>query len=316
MLSAKSVIALLLILIGAGGLVLHAQWQKVRPVDRQSAVGDVSELDPEMRAAVSFLDDFELKRAPGQRDWLASHHEPGQSYGQYLRSGANVPKKGKDTLYILPLGTFGLGSSPKLSQLASYTEAYFHPMKVRVLPAVALNDVEAQTRERSFGTQLHSEDTLKWLEGKLPSDAYAMLAVTMVDLYPRESWNYVFGQASLKERVGVFSFARYSGGVGGGGEKVPKELALERSVKVLTHEFGHMFGVLHCIYYQCNMNGSNHLGEVDVSPLQACPVCLRKFHHACGFSAKTRYRKLLEFCEAQGLEDGAKFYKSRLEKMP
>jgi len=31
----------------------------------------------------------------------------------------------------------------------------------------------------------------------------------MTDFYPKESWNYVFGHASLKRWVGVFSFARY-----------------------------------------------------------------------------------------------------------
>jgi len=31
----------------------------------------------------------------------------------------------------------------------------------------------------------------------------------MTDLYPRDSWNFVFGLASLRERIGVFSFARY-----------------------------------------------------------------------------------------------------------
>jgi archaemetzincin len=31
----------------------------------------------------------------------------------------------------------------------------------------------------------------------------------MEDLYPEPSWNFVFGQASLNERVGVYSFARY-----------------------------------------------------------------------------------------------------------
>jgi len=36
-----------------------------------------------------------------------------------------------------------------------------------------------------------------------------MLSVTMVDIYPRDSWNFVFGLASLKDRTGVFSFKRY-----------------------------------------------------------------------------------------------------------
>jgi len=32
----------------------------------------------------------------------------------------------------------------------------------------------------------------------------------MIDLYPQESWNFVFGEADIKRKVGVFSFARYN----------------------------------------------------------------------------------------------------------
>jgi len=35
-------------------------------------------------------------------------------------------------------------------------------------------------------------------------------------------------------------------------------LLLRRSMKVLTHETGHIFGLAHCVYFACVMNGSNH----------------------------------------------------------
>jgi archaemetzincin len=37
------------------------------------------------------------------------------------------------------------------------------------------------------------------------------MAVTAVDLYPKESWNFVFGQANIVSGCGVFSFARFGG---------------------------------------------------------------------------------------------------------
>lgn len=43
----------------------------------------------------------------------------------------------------------------------------------------------------------------------VPKDAYCMLTVTMQDLYPYDSWNYVFGWANYVSRIGVFSFCRY-----------------------------------------------------------------------------------------------------------
>ena len=41
-----------------------------------------------------------------------------------------------------------------------------------------------------------------------------------------------------------------------------KKLFLMRACKVLAHEIGHIFGLKHCIYFKCMMNGSNH--EVEV----------------------------------------------------
>lgn len=31
----------------------------------------------------------------------------------------------------------------------------------------------------------------------MPKDAFCIVGITMIDLYPKDSWNFVFGQASL-----------------------------------------------------------------------------------------------------------------------
>lgn len=46
------------------------------------------------------------------------------------------------------------------------------------------------------------------------------------------------------------------------GEKYDDETEFEkllmlRIFKIATHEIGHMFGLLHCIYYNCLMMGTN-----------------------------------------------------------
>ena len=43
----------------------------------------------------------------------------------------------------------------------------------------------------------------------VPDDAFCLSAITMTDLYPKDSWNFVFGQARLYQRVGIYSLARY-----------------------------------------------------------------------------------------------------------
>jgi len=57
----------------------------------------------------------------------------------------------------------------------------------------------------------------------------------------------------------------------------------------------HMFGVQHCIYFHCLMNGSNHLAESDARPIHMCPVDLRKLQESIGFDVVERYRRLLQF---------------------
>ena len=42
-----------------------------------------------------------------------------------------------------------------------------------------------------------------------PEDAVAVLGLTTTDLWPGEGWNFVFGQASLRDRIGVWSLYRF-----------------------------------------------------------------------------------------------------------
>jgi len=139
----------------------------------------------------------------------------------------------------------------------------------------------------------------------------------MEDLYPAPSWNFVFGQAGLRERVGVFSFVRYDptfyGSAPGGKDE---STLLRRSCRILAHETGHMFSLQHCVYFRCVMNGSNHLEESDSRPLALCPVCLRKLHACIGFDVLDRYRKLLRFYEKVHFDEEAVWISNRLRKIP
>jgi archaemetzincin len=126
----------------------------------------------------------------------------------------------------------------------------------------------------------------------------------------------VFGQASLRDRVGVFSFARYDPAFYGESRgRLYRQLLLQRSIKVLVHETAHMFSLAHCIYFKCVMNGSNHLQESDARPLSLCPVCLYKLHHSIGFDVTIRYRRLLEFYRKNGFGYEADWISRRMKKI-
>lgn len=61
-------------------------------------------------------------------------------------------------------------------------------------------------------------------------------------------------------------------------------------LQTMTHEIGHMFGISHCQWLSCVMQGSNHLDESDRRPLDFCPICLRKLQFAIGFNIAERYK--------------------------
>ena len=94
-----------------------------------------------------------------------------------------------------------------------------------------------------------------------------------------------------------------------------RRLCLMRTIKTATHEVGHMFSMHHCTQYECNMCGSNHLAEGDRLPLWLCPHCLAKLARATKVDTEKRFEKLIEFCEANGLEQEREFFEKSLGKL-
>ena len=72
-----------------------------------------------------------------------------------------------------------------------------------------LEDNDIPNRSNVYGPQYNAISILKTVNKMVPADAYCMLTVTMKDLYPYDSWLYVFGWANYVSRTGVFSFVRY-----------------------------------------------------------------------------------------------------------
>ncbi|PGH03938.1 hypothetical protein GX51_03774 [Blastomyces parvus] len=74
-------------------------------------------------------------------------------------------------------------------------------------------------------------------------------------------------------------------------------LWLGRVCRTASHELGHCFGIDHCMYYACSMQGSASLAEDARQPPYLCPVDLAKMLRATGTTAKARYLALLSFCK-------------------
>ncbi|KAI9925231.1 hypothetical protein ASPWEDRAFT_121155 [Aspergillus wentii DTO 134E9] len=74
-------------------------------------------------------------------------------------------------------------------------------------------------------------------------------------------------------------------------------LWLARMCRTASHELGHCFGIDHCVYYACIMQGSASLSEDARQPPYLCPIDLSKILHATGTTSSDRYRSLLEYCQ-------------------
>jgi len=240
------------------------------------------------------------------------------------------PTTKRRKLYLLPVGSFKKSLAPSLEGLTEFAKAFFYGMEVTLLDPVRVikteekkqkssqylyfnepksksksksksgeNKLRVTSRKRGM-VQLLTTDLEKVLKAYRPDDASCLIGLTMYDLYPEESWNFVFGEASPQDRVGVFSFARYSPAF----ETSKLDISLSkdeisllfyRSLQVMIHEITHMFGVDHCLYFDCVMNGSNCLDESDEQKLFLCPIDLRKLVFMLNFSVVDRYNALQTF---------------------
>jgi archaemetzincin len=287
------------------------------PAERLRAIGPTRGLPETLRLALDAGSDFEPIPAPRPGDWLAVHPEPGQTFEDFGRSRPNRPDGTRRKIYLQPLGEFPRDRSPALEILKEYAASYF-VTETEVFPSLAIDSLKFITRSNPYtrNRQVLTTDVLIFLRKRLPADAFCLLAITMEDLYPEPSWNFVFGQASLRERVGVFSFARYDPAFHGEERgKSYSETLLRRSCKVLAHETAHMFSLAHCIFFRCVLNGSNHLQESDSRPLSLCPVCLRKLQYSIGFDVVARYRQLFDFYRKVAFEPEARWVATRLGRI-
>jgi archaemetzincin len=271
--------------------------------------------EPEDRLPAPFarLLPLHTKLGPPQPgDWLAEHPEPGQSYAQYLRSRPIRVDPRRRVIYVQPLGEFDTLQRKVLERTAEFLGIYFQlPVKVReglsldVIPATARREHPTWHVKQILSTYVLSDV----LRPRLPANACAYIALTTSDLWPGAGWNFVFGQASLTERVGVWSIARNGDPHG---DEAAFRLCLVRTLRTASHETGHMFSMAHCTCYECNMCGSNHREEADRRPLWLCPHCLAKLCHATGASPVKRFKDLAALSKREGLKTEQEFYEKSL----
>lgn len=240
---------------------------------------------------------------PLMGDWLASHKEKGQTFEEYQKSKHIVPSKDSNIIYVRPIGNFNVLQKRQIELLQEYLATYFQ-LKVKTLDPIS-NDVVPQSARRML-YEGHEQFLAGYLldsvlKKEKPVNSIALMGLTEVDLFPKPEWNYVFGLASYRDKVGVSSIYRLQDG------ELTQEnfnLCLSRLLKISSHEIGHMFGIHHCINADCVMNGTNSMEETDRNSIRLCSVCQQKLHSCIKYNNKKRLAELERYFNRNNLIDG------------
>lgn len=237
------------------------------PVTRSRA--DVERIRAEHFAAAAYQDEV-FERLPPARpgDWLHSRPEFGQTFEELLAYKQILPTATAERVVIQPLEPLTDSDRFVLEALRAHAAAFFACEAVLAPPLDPGPERAGQGNARAI---------IDLLAQRRPH-ALAYTAVTSRDL-TIPGLNFVFGLGDARLATTVCSLARFDGDLG-------------RAKKILVHETGHALGMFHCIYYRCIMNGCNSLAELDATPDDLCPMCLRKLAHGRTIDLAKRYDAL------------------------
>ncbi|HEX4129024.1 MAG TPA: archaemetzincin [Pirellulales bacterium] len=252
---------------------------------------------------------------PLPEEWLARHDEPPQDYAQYVASRPVRATRERQTLDVQPLGEFTATERRIIDTTVEYLGIYFQ-LPVRLRQDFAESVIPAEATRRRDDVSATQISTIyvrnQVLKPRLPDDAVGYVALTGDDLFTGSHEGTVLGEASLAERVGVWSIHRF------GNPEASSEAyhrALRWALHVAAHETGHLFSLPHCTYFDCSMRGSRRFDEFNRIPMWLCPNCLAKLCYATGAKPEKRFRELIVFGERYRLEREAKFWRESLEAM-
>lgn len=123
--------------------------------------------------------------------------------------------------------------------------------------------------------QYDANAILSYISDLKPEDSLKSMGLFRIDLYI-PILTYIFGQAMLDGQAGIASLYRLRNELYGLDQN--NDLLITRFRKVIMHEMGHMFGLIHCHHPECVMRSSTYMEDIDQKERKFCSTCHKQLH--------------------------------------
>lgn len=125
--------------------------------------------------------------------------------------------------------------------------------------------------------QYDGNKLLKLMDSMSSPDALKTIGLFRVDLFI-PILTYIFGQAIFNGKTGIASLYRLRNEQYG--IKKDNAVLFKRFRKVIIHELGHTFGLVHCYGPNCVMRSSTYVENIDQKRHNLCPKCRTEMDNA------------------------------------
>jgi archaemetzincin len=172
---------------------------------------------------------------------------------------------GEPAIILISLGSFEQDVVSWISD--DITHAFGHPVRVLERNPDLSEHYSPGRRQYDANALMHM------VEGMAPPDAVKTAGLLKVDLFI-PILTYIFGQATLGGSTAIASIYRLRNELYG--LKQNYILQIERLRKVMIHEIGHSFGLIHCYHPACVMRSSTYVEDIDQKTIDFCSDCLKE----------------------------------------